>query len=40
MGTREEEELEDLQSTMYTFPADVQSVIEQVGSSHTECYEY
>lgn len=30
MGTNEEDEMEELQSTVYTFPESVQSVIEQV----------
>ncbi|XP_012253433.2 vacuolar protein sorting-associated protein 53 homolog [Athalia rosae] len=34
MGSREDEELEDLQSATYTFPADVQTVIEQVLPSN------
>lgn len=30
MSTHEEDEIEDLRSTVYTFPSSVQSVIEQV----------
>lgn len=30
MSTHEEDEMEDLRSTVYTFPTSVQSVIEQV----------
>ncbi|XP_046604385.1 vacuolar protein sorting-associated protein 53 homolog isoform X1 [Neodiprion virginianus] len=30
MGTRQDDEFEELQSTTYTFPSDVQTVIEQV----------
>lgn len=30
MGTHEEDDIEELQSTVYTFPTSVQTVIEQV----------
>lgn len=34
MGTHEEDDIEELQSTVYTLPASVQSVIEQVRNSN------